>query len=79
MKSKPTIGWIGTGIMGFHMCRYLLNKGYDLSVYNRTASKAEGLLSLGAKWRTPQEIASNVDILFLMLGFPRDVEEMCLG
>ena len=40
MTSKPKIGWIGTGIMGFNMCKYLLAKGYNLSLYNRTPAKA---------------------------------------
>jgi 3-hydroxyisobutyrate dehydrogenase len=48
-------------------------------VYNRTASKADELVELGAVFKTPQEIAKDVDILFLMLGFPHDVEAMCLG
>ena len=79
MEDKPKVGWIGTGVMGFHMCRHLIEKGYDLSVFNRTESKAEGLLKIGAKWMQPKEIAETCDIVFLMLGFPRDVEAMCLG
>ena len=74
MNSLPKIGWIGTGIMGFNMCKFLLTKGYDLSVFNRTQSKAQGLLDVGAKWKNPSEIAENSDILFLMLGYPKDVE-----
>ena len=40
MNSLPKIGWIGTGIMGFNMCKFLINKGYDVSVFNRTPTKA---------------------------------------
>lgn len=54
MNSLPKVGWIGTGIMGFNMCKFLLAKGYDLSVFNRTPIKAQGLLEIGAKWHTPQ-------------------------
>lgn len=50
---NPKIGWIGTGIMGANMCRFLLNKGYDLSVFNRTPVKAQSLIESGAKWKTP--------------------------
>jgi 3-hydroxyisobutyrate dehydrogenase-like beta-hydroxyacid dehydrogenase len=34
---------------------------------------------MGAHWLEPKELAAQVDILFLMLGFPKDVETMCLG
>lgn len=78
MEGKK-IGWIGTGVMGFHMCRHLMEKGYEMIVYNRTPSKAQGLLDMGAKWMEPKELAQHVDVLFIMLGYPRDVESMCLG
>lgn len=65
--------------MGSSMCKHLLKNGYDLQVFNRTASKADSLLQLGAKWGEPLEIAKNVDILFLMLGFPKDLQDICLG
>jgi 3-hydroxyisobutyrate dehydrogenase len=39
--------------MGFSMCKHLLNAKYDLTVFNRTAAKADGLLKLGAKWAEP--------------------------
>lgn len=38
------VGWIGTGVMGFSMCKHLLNAGYSLQVFNRTKSKADGLI-----------------------------------
>lgn len=38
------IGWIGTGVMGLSMCKHLLNANYSLSVYTRTAAKAQPLL-----------------------------------
>ena len=65
--------------MGFHMCKHLLAKGYALNVFNRTASKAQGLLELGAKWQEPSELVANSDIVILMLGYPKDVESMCFG
>lgn len=74
-----SVGWIGTGVMGLSMCKHLLNANYKLAVFNRTASKAQPLLDLGATWAEPKEIASQVDVLFLMLGFPKDVETMVLG
>ena len=62
------------------MAGHLISKGYKVtSVYNRTASKADSLVAKGAVFRNPIEIARECDVIFLMLGFPRDVEEMVLG
>lgn len=79
MQGGLKVGWIGTGVMGLSMCKHLLAASYNLAVYNRTPEKAKPLLDLGATWLEPKELASQVDILFLMLGFPKDVETMCLG
>ena len=74
-----SIGWIGTGVMGVHQARHLIEKGYKLSVYNRTKSKADSLIKLGAAFKSPEEIAKSCDLVFLMLGYPHDVEEVLLG
>jgi len=64
------IGWIGTG----------LNAGYSVSVYNRTKEKANDLVQMGAIWcSSPKEVAEKCDILFTIVGFPLDVEEVYLG
>jgi 6-phosphogluconate dehydrogenase (decarboxylating) len=47
MQSR--IGFIGLGIMGEPMAGHILRKGYDLTVYNRTASKAASLVESGAR------------------------------
>ena len=47
-KAAIRIGWIGTGVMGKSMAGHLLSKGYQVSVYTRTQSKAEELISRGA-------------------------------
>ena len=47
-NEKPTVGWIGTGRMGFQLAKRLLRAGYDVAVYNRTKSKAEPLAAFGA-------------------------------
>ena len=52
------------------MAGHLLTKGHALSVFNRTASKAESLVARGAVFKTPIEIAKESDYLFLMLGYP---------
>jgi len=59
-----TIGWIGTGRMGFAMAGRLLDHGADVSVYNRTRAKAEPLAEKGAKIvDTPAALADR-DIVF---------------
>lgn len=74
--SLPKIGWIGTGVMGKSMCKHLLNKGYQLAVFNRTKSKTDELVELGAKYQSVSDIAREADYVFLMLGYPRDVEHL---
>ncbi|MDD5203765.1 MAG: NAD(P)-dependent oxidoreductase [Desulfobacterales bacterium] len=74
------IGWIGTGIMGASMAGRLQAAGHALSVYNRTRSKTEALLGAGASWcDSPAEVASKAEIVFTIVGHPRDVEEVYLG
>eukprot|EP00744_Colponema_vietnamica_P005511 GILI01008073.1.p2 GENE.GILI01008073.1~~GILI01008073.1.p2 ORF type:complete len:300 (-),score=93.15 GILI01008073.1:1294-2193(-) len=74
------VGWIGTGVMGVHMCRHLMGKGFEMSVYNRTAEKALPLVEAGAKLRSsPKEVAENSDVVFVIVGFPADVREVISG
>lgn len=78
--TKPIIGFIGTGVMGASMAAHLQNAGYALVVYNRTSTKAQPLLAQGATWAdTPAEVAQKADIIFTMLGYPHDVQEVYLG
>lgn len=71
------VGWIGTGVMGKSMAMHLINKGHSLVVFNRTASKADDLVKAGAVFaESPRSLAEQVDFLFLMLGYPKDVEDM---
>lgn len=74
------IGWIGTGVMGRSMCSHIIAAGYSVSVYNRTRQKAKSLEESGAQWcESPQEVAAASDIVFTIVGFPADVEEVYLG
>lgn len=74
------IGWIGTGIMGFSMCNHLMEAGNKAIVFNRTQSKAQGLVELGAELaKTPAQVASSCDVLFTMVGYPSDVEQVYFG
>ncbi len=74
------IGWIGTGVMGQSIAGHLQKAGHVLYVFNRTKSKAETLLEQGAIWcESPAEAAREAEILFTIVGFPKDVEEVYLG
>ena len=74
------IGWIGTGVMGRWMCQHAMAKGYTATVYNRSAEKAQPLVDLGAKLaKTPKEVAEASDVVFAIVGFPKDVREVFLG
>lgn len=62
------IGFLGLGAMGQAMARRLLDAGHELTVYNRTASKAEALVKDGARSvPTPAGAAEGADIVFSML------------
>jgi 3-hydroxyisobutyrate dehydrogenase len=77
---KPIISWLGTGVMGEPMAGHLLKAGYDLRLFTRTRGKAEKLLKLGAQWAdSPGEAAEVSDVVFSMLGYPEEVEEVMLG
>ncbi|MFO0878096.1 MAG: NAD(P)-dependent oxidoreductase [Gemmataceae bacterium] len=77
---KTRIGWIGTGVMGRWMCEHAMKAGYKAIVYNRSKEKAQPLLDAGAAFAsTPREVAQQADVIFAIVGFPRDVREVFLG
>lgn len=77
---KKKIAWIGTGVMGTSMCGHLIDKGYGVSINNRTKSKADALIEKGAQWcGSPKEAASGADVIFTIVGYPSDVEAVILG
>src|SRR6266851_5967192 len=82
-KAEPgttRVGWIGTGVMGRWMCGHIKAKGYATTVYNRSKGKAEPLLNAGAAWAdTPKAVAERSDVVFAIVGFPKDVREVFLG
>ncbi|MDO4574893.1 MAG: NAD(P)-dependent oxidoreductase [Planctomycetia bacterium] len=74
------IGWIGTGIMGGAMVARLLAAGHTCVVFSRTKGRAENLLAAGAVWAdSPRRVAEACDVVFTMVGFPTDVEEVILN
>ncbi|QFF98293.1 NAD(P)-dependent oxidoreductase [Psychrobacillus glaciei] len=80
MSEKLKTGFIGIGVMGKSLVKHLLKAGHEVVVYTRTKEKAEELISMGASWAgTPSEAASNTQIVFTMVGYPHDVEEIYFG
>lgn len=71
------IGYIGLGVMGSRMAARLVQAGYDLLVYNRTAHKMDSVTKLGA--RAAEDIASlsaSVDVVCTCLSMPDDVQQI---
>ncbi|HEV2617952.1 MAG TPA: NAD(P)-dependent oxidoreductase [Candidatus Acidoferrales bacterium] len=74
------IGFIGLGNMGIPIAENLLRAGYALTVYNRTASKAAGLVAAGAKSvSSAAEVATSGGIVVTMLADDHAIEEICAG
>jgi 3-hydroxyisobutyrate dehydrogenase-like beta-hydroxyacid dehydrogenase len=74
------IGLIGLGLMGRPMGMNLLKAGHALTVWNRTASRAQELVAAGAKLaKTPREAAAEAEILLTMVSDPPALEEVLWG
>ena len=74
------IGFIGLGIMGRGMARNIAKAGFELRVWNRTASRAEEFVQTGAiVSATPAEVAANSDIIITCVSDTPDVEAVILG
>ena len=80
MPNSPLkIGWIGAGRMGSQLVLRLLDAGYDVAVYNRTASKAAHLAEKGASVvARPADLAER-DLVFSMVSSSKDLEQVMLG
>ncbi|KAF9662587.1 hypothetical protein SADUNF_Sadunf18G0069700 [Salix dunnii] len=77
--SNTRVGWIGTGVMGRSMCSHLIKAGYKVTVFNRTLSKAQPLIDMGARLaQSPLAVASQSDVVFSIVGFPSDVRSVLL-
>ncbi len=79
-KATWSIGFIGTGIMGAPMAEHLLRAGHSLFVYNRTKTKANGLIDAGATWcESPADVGSRCRVLFTNVTDTPDVEAVLYG
>jgi 3-hydroxyisobutyrate dehydrogenase len=77
--TAPTVGWIGTGRMGYQLALRLLNAGYDLAAWNRTRAKCEPLAEYGAKIADSPAALSTRDIVFVMVSADKDLEAVIDG
>ena len=73
------VGFIGLGNMGLPIARNLLKVGHELTVYNRTRSKAEALASAGAKLANSLAEACAAEVVMTMLADDPAVEQTTLG
>ncbi|HUG79808.1 MAG TPA: NAD(P)-dependent oxidoreductase [Burkholderiales bacterium] len=76
IEKKLTLGWIGTGRMGYEMAARLAKGGCDIAVWNRTKAKAEPLAKYGAKVVDELQELSSRDIVFCMVSTWDDVQEV---
>ena len=76
MSARPSVGWIGTGRMGYEMAARLARGGADVLAWNRTRAKAESLAHYGAKiaGRLPELAAC--EIVFCMVAAWKDVKQV---
>jgi 3-hydroxyisobutyrate dehydrogenase len=77
---EKNIGFVGLGIMGMPMVRNLMKAGFEVTVYNRTTSKVDRMVSEGAKKAdSPQEVARKSSVIITMVSDTQDVESVILG
>ncbi len=76
-----SVAFLGLGVMGFPMAGHLAAKGHDVTVYNRTASKAESWVAEhgGKSAPTPAAAASGADFVFTCVGNDDDLRAVTLG
>ena len=81
MAEAGKAAFIGLGVMGYPMAGHLKTNGWDVTVYNRTAAKAEAWLAEhgGAARPSPAEAAAEADIVFTCVGNDDDLRAVVLG
>ena len=75
------VSFIGLGVMGFPMAGYISKAGHNVTVYNRTKSKAEKWIKQykGKIAETPEEAAKDSDFVFTCVGNDNDLKEVAIG
>ncbi len=81
-KSTPRkVAFLGLGVMGYPMAGHLKRAGHDVTVYNRTATKADQWAAEygGKAAPTPRQVAHEADIVFACVGNDDDLRSIVLG
>jgi 3-hydroxyisobutyrate dehydrogenase len=78
-KASHDIGWIGLGRMGEAMAARLVKAGHGLSVWNRTASKADPLAQIGAEVVTDKTAMAHCATVFTMVSTTDDLKDILFG
>ena len=75
------VAFIGLGVMGYPMAGYISKGGHNVTVFNRTKSKAEKWIGeyKGKMANTPAEAADGADFIFTCVGNDNDLKEVSLG
>jgi 2-hydroxy-3-oxopropionate reductase len=74
------VGFIGIGMMGNPMSKNLVTAGFDLTLWNRTASKMKEIIDQGAKTgSSPKDVAKKSQVIITMLTGSSEVEQVVLG
>lgn len=78
-STKHTIGWIGLGRMGEQMADRIIKAGNDVSIWNRTKSKADPLVKKGGKLVDKPVDLGGTDVVFTMVSTGKDVDQVLFG
>jgi 3-hydroxyisobutyrate dehydrogenase len=75
------VSFVGLGVMGYPMAGYISKAGHNVTVYNRTKSKAEKWTKVykGEIAETPEEAAKDSDFVFTCVGNDDDLREVTIG
>jgi 3-hydroxyisobutyrate dehydrogenase len=80
-RMMAKVAFLGLGVMGYPMARHLKAKGHEVTVYNRTAAKADQWVSEngGSAAGTPREAAEGQEIVFACVGNDDDLRQVTIG
>ncbi|MFT5722339.1 MAG: 3-hydroxyisobutyrate dehydrogenase-like beta-hydroxyacid dehydrogenase [Motiliproteus sp.] len=81
MAQQQKVTFLGLGVMGYPMAGHLATAGYDVCVYNRTASKAQAWVAEygGRSAATPAAAAEGAELVFACVGNDEDLRQICVG
>src|ERR1700722_7215520 len=77
--TKHSLGWIGTGRMGYPMAERLLKAGHAVAIWNRTRAKAEPLAGPGGRIVDRPADLAGVDVLFSIVSTGKDLDQVLFG